>query len=101
MPGADTVTEPGDLLGRRPAIAMSAIRKSFSGNVVLDGVDFELLPGEVHVLAGGNGAGTSTLMKILQGVYSMDSGSIEIDGLPVSIGSIHEARAAGDRKSVV
>ena len=96
MRGAETVTEQGDIEGdRRPAIAMSAIRKSFSGNVVLDGVDFELRHGEVHVLAGGNGAGKSTLMKILQGVYSMDSGSIEIDGLPVGIGSIHEARAAG------
>ena len=74
---------------------MTGIRKSFNDNVVLDGVDFDLRRGEVHVLAGGNGAGKSTLMKILQGVYSMDSGSIEIDGHAVTIGSIHEARAAG------
>ena len=73
---------------------MTGIRKSFNDNVVLDGVDFDLRRGEVHVLAGGNGAGKSTLMKILQGVYSMDSGSIEIDGHAVTIGSIHEARAA-------
>ena len=78
-----------------PVIAMANICKSFNNNVVLDNVDFELLRGEVHVLAGGNGAGKSTLMKILQGVYSMDSGSIEINGQPVNIGSIHGARAAG------
>ena len=78
-----------------PVIAMANICKSFNNNVVLDGVDFELLRGEVHVLAGGNGAGKSTLMKILQGVYSMDSGSIKINGQPVNIGSIHGARAAG------
>lgn len=78
-----------------PVIAMAGISKSFNDNVVLDGVDFELRRGEVHVLAGGNGAGKSTLMKILQGVYTMDSGSLEIDGEPVNIGSIHDARAAG------
>jgi len=78
-----------------PVIAMSGIRKSFNGNIVLNGVDFELRRGEVHVLAGGNGAGKSTLMKVLQGVYPMDSGSIAIDGHALSIGSIHEARAAG------
>jgi ribose transport system ATP-binding protein len=74
---------------------MANICKSFNKNVVLESVDFELRRGEVHVLAGGNGAGKSTLVKILQGVYSMDSGSIEINGQPVEIGSIQGARAAG------
>ncbi|HEY0520115.1 MAG TPA: sugar ABC transporter ATP-binding protein, partial [Ilumatobacteraceae bacterium] len=78
-----------------PVIAMANICKSFNANVVLDNVDFELRRGEVHVVAGGNGAGKSTLMKILQGVYSMDSGSIELNGSPVDISSIQGARAAG------
>jgi ribose transport system ATP-binding protein len=77
------------------AVAMRAVHKAFDGVEVLRDVDFEVARGEVHALAGGNGAGKSTLMKILQGVYSMDSGTIEIDGKPVKIGSIQEARAAG------
>ena len=85
---------PGSGAGR-PAVEMSGIYKSFSGVPVLQGVDFEVRAGEVHALAGGNGAGKSTLMKILQGVYSMDAGEIRIDGEPVRLSSIHDARAAG------
>jgi ribose transport system ATP-binding protein len=77
------------------AVQMLGVHKAFNGVTVLSDVDFEVTQGEVHALAGGNGAGKSTLMKILQGVYSMDEGSILIDGEPVQIGSIHEARAAG------
>ncbi|MGY1590625.1 sugar ABC transporter ATP-binding protein [Geodermatophilus sp. SYSU D00708] len=81
--------------GRAAAVRMRGISKSFDGVRVLTDVDFEVLRGEVHALAGGNGAGKSTLMKILQGVYSLDAGEIEIDGRPVQLSSIHDARAAG------
>jgi ribose transport system ATP-binding protein len=78
-----------------PAVRMRAISKSFSGVRVLDQVDFELLPCEIHALAGGNGAGKSTLMKILVGVYTLDEGSFEVGGRPVRFSSIQDARAAG------
>jgi ribose transport system ATP-binding protein len=78
-----------------PLLRMAGITKSFSGTRVLDEVDFELLPGETHALLGGNGAGKSTLMKILQGVYSLDSGTIEIEGEPVQLGSPQDARRHG------
>ena len=77
------------------AIRMRGIFKSFDTVRVLDDVDFEVLPGEVHALAGGNGAGKSTLMKILQGVYSKDAGTIEVGGREVNFGSIHDAKRAG------
>ena len=77
------------------AVRMRGINKSFGGVRVLNQVDFELRTGEIHALLGENGAGKSTLMKILRGVYTMDSGEIEIDGEPVHISSSEDARARG------
>lgn len=62
------------------AVRMEKIQKSFPGVKALDQVDFELCFGEVMALLGENGAGKSTLMKILSGVYTMDSGTMEIFG---------------------
>ena len=76
-------------------VEMTGISKSFFGVRVLDGVEFSVAPGEIHALAGENGAGKSTLMKILQGVYTMDSGHIEIAGQPVQIHSFHDAQSHG------
>lgn len=61
-------------------VSMKNICKSFPGVKALDNVEFELRSGEVMALLGENGAGKSTLMKILSGVYTRDSGSVEILG---------------------
>ena len=53
------------------------IRKYFAGVKALDGVTLEIKPGEIHCLAGENGCGKSTLIKIISGVYQRDSGTIE------------------------
>ena len=74
---------------------MTGIGKAFSGVTVLDDVDFELRAGETHALLGGNGAGKSTLMKILEGVYSLDRGTVELDGAPVELDSPQAARRHG------
>ena len=61
-------------------VYMQGICKSFPGVKALDNVHFELRSGEVMALLGENGAGKSTLMKILSGVYTRDSGTVEIFG---------------------
>jgi ABC-type sugar transport system ATPase subunit len=61
-----------------PILEMKQISKAFPGVQALDLVDFDLLPGEVHVLVGENGAGKSTLMKVLAGAYTYDQGGIYI-----------------------
>ncbi|HOW84697.1 MAG TPA: sugar ABC transporter ATP-binding protein [Candidatus Aminicenantes bacterium] len=65
-----------------PILRMSGIGKSFGATQALDGVDLELGRGEVHALIGENGAGKSTMMKILSGAIVPDAGRMEIDGRP-------------------
>jgi D-xylose transport system ATP-binding protein len=78
-----------------PALAVRAATKRFGAVVALDGVDLEVRPGEVLALLGDNGAGKSTLIKCISGVHRLDSGSIEMDGVPVTMGSPTAARALG------
>jgi ABC-type sugar transport system ATPase subunit len=63
-----------------PIVTARGIRKAFGPVEVLHGVDFDVLPGEVHVLAGENGAGKSTLIKILSGVHDDFSGELRVGG---------------------
>ena len=56
------------------------ICKSFSGVQALKHVSLEIQPGEIHCLAGENGCGKSTLIKVISGVYQQDSGYIEFAG---------------------
>jgi len=56
------------------------IKKSFAGVDALKGVSLEIAPGEIHCLAGENGCGKSTLIKIISGVYEPNSGQIEFNG---------------------
>jgi ribose transport system ATP-binding protein len=81
-----------------PAVLVATgIKKSFPGVVALDGVNFALKPGEIHALLGENGAGKSTFVKILTGVYVKEAGSLELDGKTVDFRAPAEALAAGIR----
>jgi ABC-type sugar transport system ATPase subunit len=78
-----------------PIIELRDIGKQFPGVRALDGVSFDVLPGEVHALLGENGAGKSTLIKIMTGAYRPDQGSILIEGRPVEISSTSQSQALG------
>src|SRR2546423_542267 len=87
------MTEPAQT--RPPLLEMCNIVKTFPGVKALDGVSFDLRPGEIHALVGENGAGKSTLMKILGGVYSHYDGEILIDAVPQRFRDVHESQQAG------
>lgn len=76
-------------------VKLSNINKSFPGVKALDDVSFELRAGEVMALLGENGAGKSTLMKILSGVYTKDTGDINIFGQEITDMSPQRAQALG------
>ncbi|HEX5691728.1 MAG TPA: sugar ABC transporter ATP-binding protein, partial [Roseiflexaceae bacterium] len=79
----------------QPLVQMHGISKRFLGVQALDGVDFEVAPGEILGLLGENGAGKSTLIKILSGVYQPDAGAIQLRGQPIQISSPHAAQQLG------
>ena len=79
----------------QPVLALRGAAKSFGAvRAVVDGT-IELYPGEAHALVGENGAGKSTVVKILAGVHQPDSGTLQIDGQPVTLHGPAGARDAG------
>jgi len=72
-------------------LEMKHIDKSFFGVKILDAVDLHVKPGEVHALIGENGAGKSSLMKILMGIYELDAGEIILNGEKVKFHNPKEA----------
>ena len=78
------------------AVRMTGVSKSFGGNRALDNVDLTFHKGRIHALLGGNGAGKSTILKILTGVYTPDEGSrIEVGGVPLTENTPEASRKAG------
>jgi fructose transport system ATP-binding protein len=80
---------------QQPVLSARDIVITFGRVVGLDGVDLDLYPGEVLAVIGDNGAGKSTLIKCLTGAYVPDSGSIKLNGEPVSFRRPQDARDAG------
>ncbi len=80
---------------RRPIIEMDGISITFGAVRALSDVSLRLYPGEVHALMGENGAGKSTMIKALTGVYSIDSGTITVAGERHEFSSPAESQAAG------
>ena len=58
-------------------------------------VSLDIYAGEAHALVGENGAGKSTVVKVLAGVHAPDAGTVSLDGAPVNFAGPAEARAAG------
>lgn len=76
-------------------IKICNVSKQFPGVKALDNVSFSIEKGHVHALVGENGAGKSTIVKILSGIYTDYDGEIMIDGVPVSFHGVLDARQNG------
>jgi fructose transport system ATP-binding protein len=95
-PEALHVTTPGtDVSPVTPVLQARGLVKRFGKVVAIDHADFDLLPGEILGVIGDNGAGKSTMIKILAGAVRPDAGEVLMDGRPVHFRSPLDARAAG------
>ena len=80
---------------KEPLLVATGLTKRFGQVEALTNVDFEIYRGEVVALVGDNGAGKSTFIKAISGVQPADSGTITIDGKPVSIRNATDAYRLG------
>ncbi|MFV0292970.1 MAG: ATP-binding cassette domain-containing protein [Paracoccus sp. (in: a-proteobacteria)] len=78
-----------------PIIHMENIKKHFGNVIALNGVTFDVRPGECHCLLGDNGAGKSTFIKTMSGVHKPTEGSIVFEGKPMHFDSPRDAMEAG------
>jgi ABC-type sugar transport system ATPase subunit len=79
--------------GTRPIVEMRNITKTFGSTHALRGVDFTVMPGEVHALLGRNGAGKSTLVSALSGFTPADTGTIRISNTTIEANGKNYAAA--------
>ena len=84
--------DPSDM---PPVLALDGVTKTFPGVRALSEVSLNLYPGEVTALVGENGAGKSTVVKILTGIYQPDGGTIRVDGAAARFPTAQDAAAAG------
>ncbi len=78
-----------------PIVEMKDIEKHFGPVIALNGVSFDVRPGECHCLLGDNGAGKSTFIKTMSGVHKPTKGKILFEGREMSFDSPRDAMTAG------
>src|SRR3954470_19313009 len=78
-----------------PILELRGVSKSFGAVQALYQVDFHVAPGEVMALVGDNGAGKSTFIKCIAGIYSIDEGEVRFDGEHVNVHGPRDAAALG------
>ena len=94
--GADDLSgESSARSGARLVAGLRNVTKTFGGTVAVEGVSIELHSGEVLALLGENGAGKSTCVKLLAGVYRPDSGAVVLDDAAVDLHSPLDAQRRG------
>lgn len=82
-------------MSETPLIELRGIERHFGSVIALAGVTVSIMPGECHCLLGDNGAGKSTFIKTMSGVYKPTKGEIYVEGKPVLFESPREAMAYG------
>ncbi len=85
----------GQIAQGQPLVELKHIKKSFPGVKVLEDISIQFFPRNVHVLLGENGAGKSTIIKIIAGIYQPDQGEVVIEGTPRCFTNIRQSQELG------
>ncbi len=89
-----------EIESQTPILSARGVYKSYGQVTAIDGADFELYPGEILAVIGDNGAGKSSLIKVLSGATIPDKGTISLDGEEVHFKiAARRARAQASRRS--
>jgi fructose transport system ATP-binding protein len=89
------VDQKGFGMSVQPLLTARGLVKRYGRVTALDNADFDLYPGEILAVIGDNGAGKSSLIKVISGAVVPNEGEITLDGKPVLFRSPMEAREAG------
>ena len=82
-----------------PVLRLNALRKSFGGLVVTDGVTLDVMPGELHAIIGPNGAGKTTLIGQITGELAPNAGHIRFDGADITAMPVYRRSQLGLARS--
>jgi ABC-type sugar transport system ATPase subunit len=88
-------TDRGEGFGSPPLVELRSITKHYGPTRAVEEVDLTLARGEIHALLGENGAGKSTIAKIISGIIPPSGGTVAVDGEMVEFSSVREAEALG------
>ncbi|MDV7242652.1 MULTISPECIES: sugar ABC transporter ATP-binding protein [Rhodococcus] len=89
------MTEHSTDLDITPVIRLTGVSKRYGGTFAVQGVDFDVRPGEIHALLGENGAGKSTMVKIISGAITQDAGTLEVEGAERRFAAPRDSTEAG------
>ncbi len=92
-PAANTINRPAS--GANPWLAVSGVSKHFGGVAALADVSLTIRHGEIYGLIGPNGAGKTTFFNVLTGLYTPDTGTIELNGQSLAGLKPHQIAARG------
>ncbi|MFN8619559.1 MAG: sugar ABC transporter ATP-binding protein [Chloroflexota bacterium] len=95
MTSADSAAAVPPPAAAGPAISLVGLHKRYGATLAVDGVDLELAAGEIHGLVGVNGAGKSTIIKVLSGAVRPDRGEVRVNGVPIPLGDPAASHHAG------
>ena len=78
-----------------PLLALDHVSKRFGSTLALSDMSLDLFPGEVHAIVGENGAGKSTMIKVMTGIHQPTEGRVLIEGMPKTVSGTQAARELG------